>query len=76
MLLEDSPDRDKVEALVDEMGDIWTKIKKQSIVFGMELRDILTEEQWTKLGRIRGKVRAGGFASGMGERQKMFYRFR
>jgi len=76
LLLEDSPDKDKVEALVDEMGDIWTKIKKQSIVFGMELRDILTEEQWTKLGRIRGKVRAGGFAPGKGQRQKMFYRSR
>lgn len=72
LLLEDSPDKETIEALVDEMGDIWVKIKKQSIAFGIKLRDILTEEQWTKLGRLRGEIRGGRFTPGMRQKQKMY----
>lgn len=70
LLLKDSPDEEEIEALVDEMGTIWAETRKESINFRMKLKDVLTEEQWAKLGGMG----SGSFAPGTRQKQKLFYR--
>lgn len=70
LLLKDSPDEEEIEALVDEMGTIWAETRKESINFRMKLKDVLTEEQWAKLGGMG----SGSFAPGTRHKQKLFHR--
>ncbi|MCK4419192.1 periplasmic heavy metal sensor [Candidatus Aerophobetes bacterium] len=51
LLLEDPADLTKIEALVDEMTPFQTEIKKKTISFWIEVKDIFTEEQLAKFNR-------------------------
>lgn len=71
LLLKDSPDEKEIDALMEEMGSIWTKLSKKRVNFWIKIRNLLTEEQWTKLGQKEGYR----FFPGMGGRHRMWYRF-
>jgi len=58
-------DENKASSIVEEIGKLSTDIWKKSIHYRLEMRKILTEEQWNKLlfyrhlGDRRGKGRRG-----------------
>ncbi len=60
LLLEDPADLTKIEALVDEMTPFQTEIKKKTISFWIEVKDIFTEEQLAKFNRWSSVFRFGG----------------
>lgn len=60
LLLEDPADLTKIEALVDEMAPFQTEIKKKTIRFWIEAKDIFTEEQLAKFNRWSSAFRFGG----------------
>ena len=60
LLLEDPADLTKIEALVDEMTPFQTEIKKKTISFWIEVKDIFTEEQLAKFNRWSSAFRFGG----------------
>ncbi|TET12814.1 periplasmic heavy metal sensor [Candidatus Aerophobetes bacterium] len=60
LLLEDPADLTKIEALVDEMTPFQTEIKKKTIRFWIEVKDIFTEEQLAKFNRWNSAFRFGG----------------
>jgi len=60
LLLEDPADLTKIEALVDEMTPFQTEIKKKTISFWIEAKDIFTEEQLAKFNRWSSAFRFGG----------------
>ena len=60
LLLEDPADLTKIEALVDEMTPFQTEIKKKTISFWIEVKDIFTEEQLAKFNRWNSAFRFGG----------------
>lgn len=58
--LEDPADLTKIEALVDEMTPLQAEIKKETIRFWIEAKDIFTEEQLAKFNRWSSAFRFGG----------------
>jgi len=57
--------------LTNEMASIWSEVTKKRINFWMKLKNVLTEEQRTKL----DQKECYRFFPGMGGRQRMWYRF-
>ena len=53
LLLNDAPEQEQIDALVDEMGDVWAEVQKKNIALRMSLEDILTEEQLATLRKMR-----------------------
>lgn len=60
LLLEDPADLTKIEALVDEMAPLQAEIKKKTIRFWIEAKDIFTEEQLAEFNRWSSAFRFGG----------------
>lgn len=71
LLLKDSPDEKEIDTLTNEMAFIWGKLNKKRIDFWIKIRNLLTEEQWTKL----DQKECYRFFPRMGGRQRMWYRF-
>ena len=65
LLASNEVDENKASSIVEEIGKLSTDIWKKSIHYRLEMRKILTEEQWNKLlfyrhlGGRRGKDRGG-----------------
>lgn len=60
LLLEDPADLTKIEALVDEMAPLQAEIKKKTIRFWIEAKDIFAEEQLAEFNRWSSAFRFGG----------------
>jgi Spy/CpxP family protein refolding chaperone len=68
LLLSKEPDQAKVSSLLEEIGQIRTDMQKKAVDYQIEMREILTEEQWNKLSSCRyfggGAGRGRQFGSG------------
>ena len=61
--LEETPDRDKIYVLIDEMTSIRAEMQKKAIDFGLQLKEILTPEQGE---RLLEKFSLAGFGGRLG----------
>ncbi len=53
LFMQEVPNRSKIHTLVEEMSNIRTQINKKTIDFILELRKILTKEQFIKLSHLK-----------------------
>ncbi|KPJ51851.1 hypothetical protein AMJ39_09190 [candidate division TA06 bacterium DG_24] len=48
LILSETPDQRKIERMIDQIGELQTKIMKQRVRNRLEMRNVLTPEQWEK----------------------------
>ncbi|TNE69728.1 periplasmic heavy metal sensor [bacterium] len=60
----DKPDTKKINALIDEMGDLKTTMKKAQITHRLEVRSLLTDKQKIKFDAMMNNFGKGGRGQG------------